>query len=182
MSVPHSLDAPVVAHGDGAPVWPTRLGVAGLVVGALMTFTALQNLALQLTWTNEDWRELLAPYDSGSLAEVLPSSASIVLCALIETVLGLFLLNVAWKIFWRDRRGIATGRWWARMTLAYLAVVTAWIFVWMAQNLGEAVLPAGSRGAAYFGFFVSMGLLAAFPLFLLYWLRRPDVRHDVESW
>jgi len=183
MSVPQSLGAPAVAQHHDEHRWPARLGLIGMAVGAVMAFNALQNLAHQLTWSEERWRTLFASVGADFVYEAMPTPAVMIGSALIEIALGALLLVGAWRLFWRERRAVEVCKAWAWATIAYVLIVAAWIFVWTIRVLPSITgVSGGTRSAALLGAFATLAVLGAFPLITLYWLGRPDIRRDYESW
>ena len=183
MNAPHSLSSTVVGAGARVTRWPGIVGVIGMVVGAIMALGELQELVRILTWTEEDWQALLGPLWTESIVAALPSTPWRVASSIVEIGLGCLLLVASWWLFRRDRRAVGACRTWAWLAIGYAAVVIVWVATWLPRYLDG--LPGDEQagaGAVYFGMAVAMGIMLAFPVFLLYWLSREDVRTDYEAW
>lgn len=183
MGASQSLDATVAPPARRDSRWPRRLGVGGMAAGAIMAFNALQNLARHLTWSDEQWRALLEPLGAEQAYESLPPLPLLELTAAIEIALGAALMVASWRLFWCDRRGIRASRIWAWTTVAYVLITAAWIVAWLSRNVDSIPgVDSTTTGAVYAGFLAVMAILIAFPVFLLYWLGRDDVRADYLTW
>jgi hypothetical protein len=160
------------------------IGTIGIVLGILIFLDQIDDIWIGLTWTEEDWRQVFAPH----IAELVTSSlrpkgwqlASII----IQMGLGLMLVAGSLGLHKRRRSGIALCLSWAWLAIAW-AVADIGRSVWLLSRYageipGTSIVSGQTAAALGIGF--ALLLLLAFPVFLLVWLARPDVRTEYASW
>ena len=183
MNASDSLSSVAEAGGTRWARWPGVVGVLGMVIGAMMALSEAQEIVRILTWTEQDWQALLGPAWTESVVATLPSMPWQVASSVFELGLGCLLFVGAWWMFWRERRAIRACRSWAWLAIAYAAVIIVWVATWMPRYLQTVPgVEQVSAGELYFGMMVAVAMLLTFPVFLLYWLARHDVRADYEVW
>lgn len=169
---------------DPAPRWPRTVGSIGIVVGVLMFLDQVDDLLVPLFWTTEDWSRQVGPELAAFLVRTLPPRAWMVTTCLVKLALGAFLVLGSIRLRRRRRSGVILCRVWAGLAIAWLAVEMGWAAVWLARHAGEIPgIPAeGWQGFATCGMIVALAVLLAWPVFLLVWLAKPEVREQVAGW
>lgn len=177
---------PDVSHSTGPqhPRWPRVIGTIGIVLGVLIFLDQIDDLWMGLTWTEEDWRRFLSPEMAELVVETLrPRGWQL---ASIVTQMGLGLLLVAGSLRMHRRRpsGVSLCRSWACLAIAWAMADIGWAVWLLSRYAGE--IPGTSivswQTAATLGIGFALLLMIAFPVFLLVWLARPDVKTEYASW
>jgi len=164
--------------------WPLTLGTIGIVVGALMILDQLDDLLFTQFWTVEEWRALVGRELADFLVRSLPSRSWMVTTSLVKMALGALLVAGSISLRRRRRLGVTLCRSWAGLAIAWLVVEIGWGLVWLSRHAEEIPgLPAeGWQGTATCGALFALALLLAWPVVLLVWLARPDVRQETAGW
>ena len=184
MGVSDAVGAPVEVAGSARKArWPGPVGVIGMVVGAIMIYSKVMDLARFLTWTAEDWERILSPSQIEIIAGTLPSAGWNIGTAIFEIGLGVLVFVGSFWLLFRDAKSIRALKAWAWTSIVYGIGIGAWVASWLSTYWDSIPEAAGvGVGAAYFGVAVAMGIMLAFPVFLVVWLARADVRAEYESW
>lgn len=180
-------DTPYAASGISVSArparWPGVVGVIGMCIGALMTYSKIMDLARFLTWTEADWERILSPAQLELITATLPSANWNIGTAIFEIVLGVCLIVGSFWLLFRDARSVRVLKPWAWVMIAYGISISVWVAWWLGENWARIPGTEGAPvGAAYFGVAVAMALLLAFPVFLAVWLARADVKAEYETW
>jgi hypothetical protein len=155
----------------------------GIILSILIFVDKLDDL-VTLTWTEENWREIFGPDLAEVIIGALPPFAWRLVSSLAHVALGVLLLVGCLGLRRRRRWGISRCRQWAVLAIVWIAVEMGWATWWLSRYGGEiAGLPPGTwQAAAAFGLAVALVILLAFPVFLIIWLARKEVRAEYESW
>ena len=70
------------------------------------------------------------------------------------------------------------------LAIGWVVLEMGWAIWWLSRYTGQimGIPPATLQGYAAFGIAVALVVLLAFPVFLLIWLARIDVRAEYEAW
>lgn len=163
--------------------WPITLGTIGIVLGALLILDNLDDF-FTLQWTAEDWGRLFAPAIAEAIGRWMPPAAWRLLSALVEVALGALLVAAGVNLRRRHGRGVRLARVWAGLAVVWVGANAAWAAWWLARH--GWTLPelgaVGWRGFTVFVLVFTVGIMLAFPVFLLLWLANPNVRAECRSW
>jgi hypothetical protein len=165
------------------PRWPVVIGTIGLVLGALSIIDKLDDL-MTLWWTAEDWEQIFAPAVADLIVRSVPPVGWRVVSVLVELALAALLVFASLGLRRRSPGSVPRLRLWAWLAVAW-AVVAVGLGGWWLQQRGGLSSVTGVehwQGYAVFGLAVAGVLLIAFPVFVLAWLARPDVRAEFERW
>lgn len=164
--------------------WPLTLGTIGIVLGAIMILDQLDDLLFARFWTTESWRQLVSPELGDFLARSLPSGAWMVTTNLIKLALGVLLVAGALQLRRRRRLGVTLCRSWAVLAIVWLGVEVVQGLTWFSRYGGEipGVPATGWQGTAACAVVFGLALLLAWPVVLLGWLARADVRRETAGW
>jgi len=160
------------------------IGTIGIVLGVLIFLDQIDDLWMQLTWTEEDWRRFFSPEMSALMAAALRPTGWQLASSVIQMGLGILLVVGSLGLHLRRRSGVSLCRLWAWLAVAW-AVADIGSAAWLlSRYTGEvAGLPVFSwQTAAALGIGFALVLMLAFPVFLLVWLGRPEVRAEYSSW
>jgi hypothetical protein len=173
------------AASDSSPRsrWPEVIGVIGIILSVIIFIDKLDDL-VTLTWTEEDWSRLVGSYVADAIVRSLPPVGWRLVSSLVQMALGVLLFGGSLGLRRRRRSGVSRCRAWAVLAIAWVAVEIAWAIWWFSQHPGGFMgIPASTwQGYAAFGIAVALVILLAFPVFLLIWFSRSDVRAEYESW
>ena len=174
--VPHSTDP--------QPRWPQVIGTIGIVLGVLIFLDQVDDLWMGLTWTEEDWGRIFAPEMAEFMAMALRPTGWQLASTVIQMGLGLLLVVGSLGLRRRRRSGIAVCRSWAWLAIAWAVADIGWAVWLLSRYAGEipSVPLVNWHTAAALGTGFALVLLLAFPIFLLVWLARPDMRAEYLSW
>jgi hypothetical protein len=187
-----SQEADPSTAGAGIPAgpvpsrWPDVIGAIGIVLSAIIFIDKLDDL-LTLTWTQEQWRGLVGADLANLIVDSLPPLAVRLVTSLAHMALAVLLLAGCLALRRRRRAGIARCRVWAALAIVWVTLEIGWAAWWLSQRTEEitraaGVSPAAWQGYAAFGIAVALVLLLAFPVFLLIWFARRDVKAEYETW
>jgi hypothetical protein len=156
----------------------------GIVVGVLMILDQLDDLLVTQLWGTDAWRHLVGRELGDFLVRSLPSPAWTVTTNLVKLALGILLVYGAVSLRRRRRLGVTLCRSWAWLAIVWLVVETVQGLVWLSRYAGEIPgVPAGDwQGTATCGLVFGVALLLVWPVFLLVWLARSDVREETAGW
>jgi hypothetical protein len=169
--------------------WPTVIGVIGIILGACGALQGLFGLASVFFMS---WLITIMPSAGGAAAgmqamqDYWPLQAAAAIAAL---AVALMLIVGSAQLLKRQRHAARMLRVWAWSKCGLALATTGVQFVLQQVNL-QAMSSAGgpqlSGGVmtffAVFGTIFSLGWLMLYPIFILIWLSRPAIRHDIESW
>jgi hypothetical protein len=170
--------------GSGeAPRWPTVVSTVGIVLAALMFLDKLDDLLL-LGWTEDDWARVLGAELAALVVRALPPAAWRLVSALIQLALALLLFSGSLALRRHHRAGVGRCRLWAWLAIVWSVSAMGVGLLWVQRYVGGVpdVSAVYWYGSATFGIIVALSILLAFPVFLLYWLSRADVRAEYGSW
>jgi len=158
------------------PKWPKVIGTIGVVMGALILFDQLDDLAT-LSWTEDDWRRIFAPDIAELIVRSMPSTGWRLFTIIVQMGLGVLLVVGSLALRRRARRGIYLCRLWAWLAIAWSVFVMGRAAWWIQQYAGESrgIPPASWQAFGMFGIGLALVLLLTFPVFLLVWFSNHDV-------
>lgn len=170
--------------GEATPRWPRTVGAIGLVVGAIMVLDQVDELLLPLFWDTGGWRRLVGGEVADLLMRSMPPRVWVVAASLVKMALGVLLMVGSLRLRRLRRSGVTLCRAWAGLAIAWLAVEMGWAVVWFSHHAGEIPgLPAqGWQSAATCGVALALVLLLAWPVCLLVWFAKPEVREEIAGW
>lgn len=163
--------------------WPEVLGILGLILSILIFVDKVDDL-LTLTWTEEEWTRLVGRELADLILRTLPPLGWRLASILAHVALAVLLLTGSLALRRRRRSGVSRCRAWAVLAIGWVVVEMGWAVWWLSRFEGEimGVAPATWPGYAAFGIAVALVVLLAYPVFLLIWLGRSDIRAEYESW
>ncbi len=171
------------SRSSARPGWPKVIGTIGIVLGALIFLDQLDNLAT-MSWTEEDWGRIFAPDLAALIVRSMPSTGWLLLTSTVQMVLGVLLVVGSLALRRRAPSGIHLCRFWAWLAIAWSVFVMGRATWWLLQYAGELPEVPLARWQAYgmLGLGLALVLLLSFPVFLLVWLSKHDVRLEYETW
>ena len=137
--------------------WPKALGTIGIVLGVLIFIDKLDDMLLPVMFTEEKWKELLAPDVAEFVVRTLPPPAwlrrhqrsGVTLC-IRWAWLALFMLGAETvrSIWWLSRhlaelQGLVPGGW--EGTAVFSAVVALMVILYLVCGLSPASLALSVR-------------------------------------
>ena len=177
---------PDVSHSPSppGPHWPRVMGTIGIVLGVLIFIDQIDDLWMQLTWTEEDWRRFFSPEMAALMAAALRPTGWQLASTVIQMGLGLLLVVGSLRLHRRRPSGIFLCRTWSWLAIAWAIADIGWAIWLLSRYAGD--IPGLSivswQTAAALGLGFALVLLLAFPVFLLVWFARPFVRSEYSSW
>jgi hypothetical protein len=166
------------------PGWPRVIGTIGTVLGILIFVDQIDDIWIGLTWTEEDWQQLFAPRIAELMTAALRPKGWQLASIAIQMGLGLMLVAGSIGLHKRRRSGVALCRSWAWLAIAWAAADigrAVWLlFRYTGEIPGTSIV--SGQTAATLGIGFALVLLLAFPVFLLVWLARPEVKTEYSSW
>lgn len=178
-----SAEAPT---GRAGASWPDVIGILGIILAVIIFIDKLDDL-VTLTWTAEQWRGLVGADLADLIVGSLPPLAVRLVTSLAHMALGVLLFAGCLALRRRRRPGITRCRAWAALAIVWVTLEVGWAAWWLAQrsehiSRAAGISPATWQGYAEFGIAVALVLLLAFPVFLLIWLGRSDIKAEYETW
>ena len=163
--------------------WPVNIGSIGVLLGLLFVIDKVDDL-MTLQWAVADWERIFAPDIADLIVRSMPPAAWRVTSALVELALAAFLIFGSLGLRRRQPASVARLRLWAWLAIGWAVVVVGWGWWWLQRQGGLSSVTGIEhwQGYAVFGLAVAVLLLLAFPVFLLVWFARPDVRAEYEAW
>lgn len=164
--------------------WPRVVGTIGIVLGVLIFLDQLDDLWLGLTWTEEHWRRFLSAEMAAFMAAALRPTGWQLASTVIQVALGIMLVVGSIRLHRRRRSGVSLCRSWSWLAIAWVVIEIGWA-IWLLSRYGEAIPSMSAvswQAAAAFGVSLALVMLLAYPVFLLVWLARPDVKAEYVSW
>ena len=171
------------ARSSARPQWPKVVGTIGIVLGALILLDQLDNLAV-VSWTEDDWGRIFAPDIAELIVRSVPSTGWLLLTSMVQMGLGVLLMVGSLALRKRALPGIYMCRFWAWLAIAWSVFIMGRATWWLLQNAGELLGVPLARWQAYgmLGIGLALVLLLAFPVFLLVWFSKHEVRSEYETW
>ena len=169
--------------GD-SPRWPRVVGTVGVVIGVLVFIDPLDDLLFRLAWTERDWQRFLGPEIAELVSAVMPPAAWLLIQAVAQLTLGGLLVVGALRLRRRRSSGARLCRLWAWLAVAWVGVMAVWA-MWQLPVYSAGVsglVEGGWQAFATVGVVAALALLLAFPVFLLVWLSRTEIRAEIETW
>lgn len=165
------------------PRWPHVIGTIGIVLGVLIFLDQIDDLWM-LTWTEEDLRRVFSPEIGALIAAAMRPKGWQLVSTVIQMGLGLLLVVGSLRLKRRRQSGIALCRSWAWLAIAWAVAVIGWGTWLLSRYSGEipGVSIVSWQTAAVLGIGFALVLLLAFPVFLLVWLAKSEVREEYSSW
>lgn len=166
--------------------WPDVIGILGIILCVIIFVDKLDDLAT-LTWTQERWRALVGADLADLIIRSLPPVGVRLVTSLAHMVLAVILFAACLALRRRRRAGVSRCRAWAGLAIVWVVLEIGWAAWWLAQRTeaiagAAGISPAAWQGYAGFGIAVALVLLLAFPVFLLVWLGRSEVKAEYEGW
>jgi uncharacterized membrane protein YedE/YeeE len=160
------------------------VGVIGIILAVIMVVDQVDDVITYLMWSPEDWRRYFAPEVADLIVQAMPPLGWLMTSAVVGIGLGLLLFVGSIFLRRRRRNGVTLCRAWAWLAIVWAVLEIVRAISWFKGYSGElAGVPAGVwQGYAVFGIVVAMAVMMTFPLFLLFWFRRPDIRTEYEEW
>lgn len=187
-----SAEGPGMPAGPGIPAgpvgtrWPEVIGILGIILSVIIFIDKLDDL-ITLSWTAEQWRVLLGADLARLVVESLPPMAVRLVTSLAHMALGVLLFAGCLALRRRRRAGITRCRVWAALAIVWVVLEVGWAAWWLSHRTEEitrwaGISPGVWQGYAEFGIAVALVLLLAFPVFLLIWFGRREIRAEYETW
>lgn len=163
--------------------WPITVGTIGIALGVILIFDNVDDL-VTLRWTAAEWRSVFGAYVADWVVRTLPPVGWRLVSAMVQIGLGVLLIVASVALRRRSRAGVRRCRLWAWLAIGWVAVIVGQGALWLHRHGAElpALASSGLRGYLVFALALTLVLLLAFPVFLLVWLSRPDVRTECEAW
>lgn len=165
------------------PQWPRVIGTIGIILGIIIFIDKIDDL-VTLTWSAADWQTIFAP----DIAELIVRASRPVgwhlLSGVVQMGLGVFLVVASIALRRRRRAGVSLCRVWAWLAIAWAVTAMGWAIWWLPRHAAEipGLSLASWQAWAVFGIVFALVLILAFPVFLLLWFSKLDVRAEVETW
>jgi hypothetical protein len=183
------MDEPLLIDPEAAPYsstrsrWPEVIGIIGIILSVIIFLDKLDDLAT-LTWTEEEWARFVGGPLADAIVRALPPVGWRLASSLAQIALAVFLFAGSLALRKRRRTGVSRCRTWAVIAIVWVAVEMAAAIWWLSQYPGGfmGIPPATWQGYAAFGIAVALVVLLAFPVFLLIWFSRSEVREEYERW
>ncbi len=171
---------------DTAPLsrWPRVLGTIGVILGVIMFIDKLDDLVTRFGWSEEDWRRMFAPDVADLIVQAMPPVGWLVFSAVGGMVLALLLFIGSLVLRRRRRSGISLCRAWAWLAIVWTLLEIGRAIWWLERYAGDipGVPLAAWQGFAAFGIAVALVIMLAYPVFLLVWFARGDIRAEYQEW
>lgn len=164
--------------------WPRAIGTIGIVLGVLILIDPLDDLLFRLFWAEPDWLRFLSPAMAELVVSVMPPLEWQLAQAAAQLALGVLLVAGSLRLRRYRRSGARLCRTWSWLAIGWIVVLAGWA-LWQLPLYSARITDVAGRGwqpIASFGALLALALLLAFPVFLLVWLSRPDVRAELETW
>ena len=164
--------------------WPRVVGTIGIILAVIMVVDQVDDVITYLTWSPEDWRRLFAPEVADLIVRAMPPLGWLMVSAVVGIGLGLLLFVGSIFLRRRRRNGVKLCRVWAWLAIVWAVLEIVRAISWFKGYSGDlAGVPVGVwQGYAVFGIVIAMAVMMAYPLFLLFWFGRHDVRTEYEEW
>jgi hypothetical protein len=159
------------------------IGTIGLILGVLFIIDKVDDLAT-LRWAADDWERIFAPAVADLIVRSMPPVVWRVVSALVELILAAFLIYGSVGLRRRSPSSVFMLKLWAWLAVGWAVVVVGWGGWWLQRQGGVSTVTGVEHWQGYvvFGLAVAVVLLLAYPVFLLAWFARPDVRAEYEAW
>jgi hypothetical protein len=164
--------------------WPTVLGVIGIIVAVLAFIDEIGELVRLFTWSDADWARLMGAEAVELIKKAGPPLGLVVASAVINLELALLLFVGSILLLRRKRGGVICCKVWAWIVLPWLVIQLVLALTWL-RDLLEALLQPDlmpTMGAVVAGVVFGFALVAVFPVFLLVWFARPNIRAEYTLW
>jgi hypothetical protein len=159
------------------------IGTIGIILGIIIFVDQIDDL-LTLTWTEEQWGRVFAPGIAELIVQATPPVGWQLSSALIQMGLGVLLFVGSVGLRRRSRPGVYLSRLWAWLAIGWTVLSMGWGIWWLQRHAGEisGLSQVSWQGYAAFGIVLALVLLLAYPVFLLLWFSKADVRAECETW
>lgn len=170
----------------GTARWPRVIGTLGIIVGALMFIDKMDDLLmLPLMRSREWWAGLMGGEMADLVIRWIPSPIWIVVASSIGMVLGALLVVGALRLRRGRRSGVELCRAWSWLAIGWLLVEVGAAVLWMfihAAELRQLAPSADWEGSTALAILLVLIIMAAFPVFLLSWFSRPEIKAQFAAW
>jgi hypothetical protein len=178
------LDTPL--SGNAAPprpTWPRVLGTIGVILAAIIVVDQLDDLRV-VGWTVEEWSSVLGPELGALVAASMPPALATLLSVAVTVALALMLGSGGLQLRRYHKRGAQRLVTWAWLAIVWTVASTGGGLWWFSRTTTgiNTLAPGGWTEAAVLGVLVALGLMLAFPVFVLLWMNRSDVQAEVARW
>lgn len=184
MNEPRDFEPYATAQGTSPRSrWPEAIGIIGIVLAIIAFLDKLDDL-VTLAWTEEEWSRLVGAPLADAIVRALPPVGWRLTSSLVQMTLAVLLFMGSLGLRRRQRSGVSKCRTWAVLAIAWAAVEIGWAIWWLSRYPTDVmgIPPSTWQGFAAFGIAVALVILLAFPVFLLVWFSRDEVRAEYESW
>ncbi len=163
--------------------WPDVIGIIGIILSIVIFIDKLDDL-VTLAWTEEEWARIIGAPLADAIVRTLPPIGWRLAASLAQMALAVLLFTGSLPLRRRRRVGISRLRTWAVLAIAWVVVEVGWATWWLSQYPGGfmGIPPATWQGYAAFGIVVALVVLLAFPVFLVIWFSRSEVREEYARW
>ncbi len=164
--------------------WARTIGTIGIVIGVLIVVDQLDDLWMHLTWTEADWRRVFSAEVARLISDATRPPGFQFAWNLLHMALGALLIVGAAKLRRRSRTGIRLCRAWAWIAIGWAVVELTWALRLLYRYSGDIQGLAGSSWHLWagIGLLIAIVLMVAFPVFLLLWFSRTEIRADWIAW
>ncbi len=167
-----------------ASVWPTVVGIIGIIYASLGLFGTFCGLAypLILPWYVDWMRSVGVPeQDVQEWETSMPLVGWTVFASLIGLALVILLFVGAVKLLRRQASGARLCALWSWMIIPWTIIATVITLVFQLNAPAPSGGPAQQIGAAIAGVIAAViGLV--FPVFVVIWFSRPTIKSQVAQW
>lgn len=173
-----------MSYRDAESRWPRVLGTIGLVVAIVIFLDKAEDIVTHLTWSAQDWRRVFAPDVADLIVRAMPPLGWRLFAAAVEMGLAVLLFVGAIALRRRRQSGVYLCRAWAWLAIVWVVAVMGWALWWLRQYQGEipGISHIAWQGFAMLGILFALAVLLAWPIFLLVWFGRADIRAEYEEW
>ena len=164
--------------------WPKMIGMIGIILGGLIALDQIDDLLIHLWWSEADWAGFVGPDIADLIMRASGSIYSRVFASIAQLCLGVLLVVASVRLRARRRSGASLSRTWAWLAVAYAIVeigTAAFVLSAWSDDMAQ-IAGAGWEAWVAYGLWTALAMMLAWPLFLLIWFARQNVKSEVESW
>lgn len=181
---PLARPASYAPYSPPAPVWPTVIGVIGIVLGAGALLLTLGSLGMSLILMQSTTRTGTIPMPQFNNQWMPWTIISTLLTCAVAILLLVAGIGIAKRLAWGPR----LAKVWAVLKLVVVAASVVIGFQMqreameaMSQSVGPSPVP---NVQMFMGFGMCVGLVWgwALPVFLLIWFSRASVKEEISTW
>ena len=163
-----------IATGIGGRrvLWPVAVGAISVAFGAQKALGVIGTSSQMLVWAALGSGSLVSSFGSGNLWPMVSASAM-----LLGGILGIALLLPAGLLLWRQSRAGPT------MHVIYAILAILLNLLWSIGQIGQIMsYPESFRTQGMIGPIWNATTAMIYPVFLLIWFSRPNVRAETRLW